>query len=66
MDLAEPPLVRKTHEPALTPGLLAMTDPPQFAPENHTKSAPNAPGAAAATRRALAMKAMLNCILFVW
>lgn len=37
MDFTEMPLPRKTHSPGVTPGLLAMTEPAQFAQWKPTK-----------------------------
>ena len=45
--------------PGFTPGLRAMTEPVQLAPENQTKSAASA---GAAAMRALMRNATLNCI----
>ena len=61
IDLAEPPFVSQIHETVWASSLVAMSVPVQSAPANHWSVADIA--GEAETRRAVVMKANLNCIV---
>ena len=61
IDLAEPPFVSQIHDTVWALSLVPMSEPVQSAPENHWSVADIA--GEAETRRAVVMKANLNCIV---
>ena len=61
IDLAEPPFVSQIHDTVWAPSLVAMSVPVQPAPAYHLTVADIA--GEAETRRAVVMKANLNCIV---
>jgi hypothetical protein len=61
IDLAEPPFVSQIHSPPPALLLVPMSEPVQSAPVNHWSVADIA--GEAETRSAVAMKAILNCIM---
>lgn len=61
IDLAEPPFVSQMHDTVWASSLVAMSEPEQPAPSNHWSVADIA--GEAETRRAVVMKANLNCIM---
>jgi hypothetical protein len=61
IDLAEPPFVSQIHDTVWAFSLVSMTVPLQPAPSNHWSVADIA--GEAETRRAVVIKANLNCIM---
>jgi hypothetical protein len=61
IDLAEPPFVSQIHDTVWASSLVPMSEPVQSAPANHWSVADIA--GQAETRKAVVMKANLNCIM---